>query len=87
MADWSEDMMKNWSDAQRRYWDAWSDLSKMGQPGAQPGLAHPRLALRDSVHLLGRKVWSNGGKPLAHIPRPARPPMRSSAWSKWARCT
>ena len=33
MAAWSEDMMKNWSDAQKRYWDAWSDLAKMGQPG------------------------------------------------------
>ncbi|WGZ93667.1 MAG: class III poly(R)-hydroxyalkanoic acid synthase subunit PhaE [Candidatus Thiothrix putei] len=36
MADWSEEMMKNWSDAQQRYWNAWSDLSKMGQPQAVP---------------------------------------------------
>lgn len=37
---WSDDMMKNWSDAQKRYWDAWADLSKMGQPGmaAQPAM-------------------------------------------------
>lgn len=33
MTAWSEDMMKNWSDAQKRYWDAWSDLAKMGQSG------------------------------------------------------
>lgn len=31
MPTWSEEMMKNWSDAQKRYWDAWSDLAKMGQ--------------------------------------------------------
>jgi len=37
MAAWSDDMMKNWSDAQQRYWNAWSDLSKMGQPQAVPG--------------------------------------------------
>ncbi|UOG93413.1 MAG: class III poly(R)-hydroxyalkanoic acid synthase subunit PhaE [Candidatus Thiothrix sulfatifontis] len=37
MVDWSDDMMKNWSDAQQRYWNAWSDLSKMGQPQAVPG--------------------------------------------------
>lgn len=29
---WSEEMMKNWSDAQKRYWDAWSELAKMGKP-------------------------------------------------------
>jgi class III poly(R)-hydroxyalkanoic acid synthase PhaE subunit len=39
MTDWSEEMMRNWSDAQRRYWDAWSDLSKMGQVNAQPAMA------------------------------------------------
>ncbi len=39
MAEWSEEMMRNWSDAQRRYWDAWSDLSKMGQMNAQPAMA------------------------------------------------
>jgi class III poly(R)-hydroxyalkanoic acid synthase PhaE subunit len=26
-------MMKNWSDTQKRYWDAWSDLARMGQGG------------------------------------------------------
>ncbi|MDD5394059.1 MAG: class III poly(R)-hydroxyalkanoic acid synthase subunit PhaE [Thiothrix sp.] len=38
---WSDDMMKNWSDAQKRYWDAWSDLAKMGQAGAQAQPAIP----------------------------------------------
>lgn len=43
MEAWSEEMMKNWSDTQKRYWDAWSDLAKMGQPGAQamPGMGVP----------------------------------------------
>lgn len=31
---WSEDMMKNWSEAQKRYWDAWSQLATMGQSSA-----------------------------------------------------
>lgn len=26
----SEDFMQQWSDAQKRYWDAWADLAKMG---------------------------------------------------------
>lgn len=38
MADWSDDMIKNWSDAQQRYWNAWSDIAKMGQPAAAPGV-------------------------------------------------
>lgn len=41
MAAWSEDMMKNWSDAQQRYWNAWSDLSTMGKVGAQPSFGTP----------------------------------------------
>ncbi len=40
MPAWSEDMMKNWSDAQKRYWDAWSDLAKMGQ-GSSTAQAMP----------------------------------------------
>lgn len=51
MAAWSEDMMKNWSDAQRRYWDAWSELSKMGQPGAQPAFGAPAF---------GAPAWTQG---------------------------
>lgn len=38
---WSDDMMKNWSEAQKRYWDAWADLSKMGQPGMAAQSAMP----------------------------------------------
>ena len=30
---WSEEMMKNWSDSQKRYWDAWAELAKMGKSG------------------------------------------------------
>ncbi|QTR49404.1 class III poly(R)-hydroxyalkanoic acid synthase subunit PhaE [Candidatus Thiothrix anitrata] len=42
MAAWSEDMIKNWSDAQQRYWNAWSDLSTMGKvTGAQPSFSTP----------------------------------------------
>jgi len=41
MAVWSEDMIKNWSDAQQRYWNAWSDLSTMGKASAQPGFSAP----------------------------------------------
>ncbi|MFN3786501.1 MAG: poly(R)-hydroxyalkanoic acid synthase subunit PhaE, partial [Thiothrix sp.] len=33
-AHWSDEMLKNWSEAQKRYWDAWSELSRMGQPSA-----------------------------------------------------
>ena len=57
MVDWSEDMMKNWSDAQRRYWDAWSDLSKMGQPGHSPaGLGIPGLGAPG----FGAPAWTQG---------------------------
>jgi class III poly(R)-hydroxyalkanoic acid synthase PhaE subunit len=56
MADWSEDMMKSWSDAQRRYWDAWSDLSKMGQPGAQPGFGASAFGTPG----FGAPAWTQG---------------------------
>lgn len=38
---WSDEMLRNWSEAQKRYWDAWSELSRMGQPSAsaQPNTA------------------------------------------------
>lgn len=40
-AQWSDEMLKHWSDAQKRYWEAWSELSRMGQPSAsaQPNTA------------------------------------------------
>ncbi|MBU0655238.1 MAG: class III poly(R)-hydroxyalkanoic acid synthase subunit PhaE [Gammaproteobacteria bacterium] len=44
MAAWSEDVMKNWSDAQKRYWDAWSELAKMGQPGTTSQFTAPAWA-------------------------------------------
>lgn len=34
MDAWSDNMMKSWSDAQKRYWDAWSELANMGKPGS-----------------------------------------------------
>ena len=51
MAEWTNEMMKNWSDAQRRYWDAWSDLSKMGQPNAAPSVGIPGV---------GAPAWTQG---------------------------
>lgn len=32
----SEDFMQQWADAQKRYWDAWAELAKMGSPYQSP---------------------------------------------------
>ena len=57
MAAWSEDMMKNWSDAQQRYWNAWSDLSTMGKAGVQPGFGAPNFG---GVQGFGAPAWTQG---------------------------
>ena len=36
MSLWPEELMNNWSDAQKRYWNAWAELAKMGQPESKP---------------------------------------------------
>jgi class III poly(R)-hydroxyalkanoic acid synthase PhaE subunit len=32
MAGWTDNMMKTWSDAQKKYWDAWAEMARMGKP-------------------------------------------------------